>query len=311
MDASTDPKVNIRWPLKTSDLQNSHLDTRNWIDFPFRSDDVVIATWGKSGTTWMQQIVSQLIFSGAEDVKIHEKSPWMDFRLQLKEEAHALLEAQTHRRFMKTHAPLEHIIYSPKAKYIFVARDGRDVIWSAHNHLYKATPLFYQLVNETPTRVGPALERPPADPRQYFLDFVESDARGTIPYPFWKHQRDWFAAKDLPNLLLVHFNDLKADLNGEIRRIAQFLDIQIPEEKKTDIVQHCTFGWMKSHAEQVSPPQAGMVWEGGAETFVNKGFNKRWTDVLSADDVKMYEDKAVSELGDECANWLAEGRNAR
>lgn len=302
--------ANIEWPVKTSELQNHHLDTRVWNDFTFRSDDIVIATWAKCGTTWMQQIILQLVFDGAEGIPVGEKSPWMDLRVNDHEATRASLEAQTHRRFIKTHAPLETLVYSPKAKYIFVARDGRDVIWSLHNHMYKATPLFYHLMNDTPGRVGPALERPPADPREYFLDFLEDETRNSIPFPFWKHQRDWLAIRHLPNILIVHYNDLKADLSGEIARIAQFLDIELTEEKRAKVVEHCTFDYMKEHAMQMTHPLANDVWEGGAATFMNKGTNGRWSDSLTADDVKRYEAKAVEELGEEDARWLANGRQA-
>lgn len=207
------------------------MDSRRWNDFPFRSDDIVIASWGKSGTTWTQQIVSQLVFLGAEEAPINVTSPWLDFRPVPPEATHEMLEAQKHRRFLKTHSQLENIVFSPKAKYIFVARDGRDAIWSLHNHMYNATPLFYQLINETGERPGPPLRKPPADPRRYFLDILDNDEQASVALPLWKTIRGWYDARDLPNLLLVHFNDLKADLTGEMQRIADFLDMDIPEEK--------------------------------------------------------------------------------
>lgn len=67
---------------------------------------------------------------------------------------------------------------------------------------------------------------------------------------------------------------------------------------------------MKSHAVEMSPIQSAMAFENGADTFINKGSNGRWRAVLTADDVKRYEEKTVAELGEECANWLAEGRKA-
>jgi aryl sulfotransferase len=88
------------------------------------------------------------------------------------------------------------------------------------------------------------------------------------------------------------------------------LDVSIPEDKRADILEHCSFAYMKEHAAKMAPPQAAAVWEGGADTFIHKGSNGRWRDVLSAEDVKMYEEKAVEELGGECASWLAEGRKA-
>jgi len=308
MAARAQTSDNPQWPVKTGELQNHHTDTTRWNNFSFRPDDIVIASYGKSGTTWTQQIISQLIFAGSEDTQIHEESPWLDLRAIPAEAVFAALDAQTHRRFIKTHAPIETVVVSPKAKYVFVARDGRDAFWSLHNHMYNATQTFYDLMNDTPGRVGPPLERPPADPRQYLLDFLENDERESVAQPFWKTIRGWYGARHLPNMLLVHFNDLKADLDGEIRRIAEFLDVPFPEEKRAAILEHCTFAYMKQHAAKMSPPQAPLVWADGPDTFINKGTNGRWRDLLSAEDVKMYEEKAIAELGEECASWLAEGR---
>ena len=66
------------WPVKTRELHNHHMDSTVWNDFKFRNDDVIVATWAKSGTTWTQQIVSQLIFNGMEGINVPMLSPWLD-----------------------------------------------------------------------------------------------------------------------------------------------------------------------------------------------------------------------------------------
>ena len=66
--------------------------------------------------------------------------------------------------------------------------------------------------------------------------------------------------------------------------------------------------YMKAHAEQVVP-LGGMLWEGGATTFINKGTNGRWKDALTTAEARAYEARAVKELGEECAAWLAVGAN--
>src|SRR5262245_31366786 len=94
----------VEAPRKTRELQNHHMDSTLWNDFPFRDDDIVIGTYAKAGTTWTQQIVGQLIFEGDEDVSIHELSPWWDMRI-LPPEAREGVHAQTNRRVIKTHLP--------------------------------------------------------------------------------------------------------------------------------------------------------------------------------------------------------------
>jgi aryl sulfotransferase len=298
----------VAWPKKTREIHDRMFDSRVWNDFAFRDDDIVIATWGKAGTTWMQQIMGQLIFDGAEGVPVAELSPWLDFVLPPLELMLNGLNAQKNRRFIKTHLPLDALTFSPKAKYVYVGRDGRDVVWSMHNHHANFTPDALEAMNTAPRR-GPGPLHGPAneDVRQYFRDWLDGD--GHPWWPFWENVRGWWAARSLPNVLLVHFAGLKADLSGEMRRIARFLDIPIDEARWPTIVEHCTFDYMKTHAD-LSAPVGGSLWEGGAATFINKGSNGRWRDMLSADDVRAYEERALAELGPECARWLATGEGA-
>ena len=149
------------WPQKTRELHNHHFDSTIWNDFHFRDDDIVIATYAKSGTTWVQQIVAQLIFGGDPELPVAEMSPWLDLRVPPKEIKLPLVEAQTHRRFIKTHLPVDALVFSPKAKYLYIGRDGRDVVWSMYNHHANANQVWYEALNDTPGRVGPPIEQPP------------------------------------------------------------------------------------------------------------------------------------------------------
>ena len=298
------PSPSIAWPRKTRDIHNHHFDSTIWDAFEFRDDDIVIGTYAKSGTTWTQQIVGQLIFQGAEDVDVAALSPWLDLRVPGKAEKLAPVAAQTHRRFLKTHLPVDALVYSPRAKYLYVVRDGRDVVWSMHNHHANANELWYRVLNDTPGRVGPPIEPPPASVRQYFLDWLARD--GHPFWPFWENVRSWWEIRELPNLMLLHFNELKADLPGQIRRIAAFLGIPIDARRWPAIIEHCSFDYMKANASK-SVPLGGVFWDGGAQTFIHKGTNGRWRDVLSEADCRWYEETAVRELGGQCAHWLATG----
>lgn len=292
------------WPSKTRELHNHHFDSSIWNGFVFRGDDVVIATYAKSGTTWLQQIVGQLVFGGDPDVEVAQLSPWLDLRVPPKDVKLAAVEAQTHRRFLKTHLPLDALVYSPRAKYVYAGRDGRDVVWSMHNHHFHANAAWYEALNDTPGRVGPPIEPPTASPRLYFQEWLERDG-----WPFWsffENVESWWPARRLPNCLFVHFARLKADLPGEIRRIARFLEIEIDERRWDTIVKHCSFDWMKANAAKAAP-LGGVFWNGGAETFVNKGTNGRWRDTLTDEDCRRYEAMARERLGDACARWLATG----
>ncbi len=298
------PSMDIAWPTKTREMHNQHIDSTVWNDFKFRDDDIVISTYAKSGTTWMQQIVAQLLFAGNAEISTHEMSPWVDFRLPPKEVKLPALEGQTHRRFVKTHLPVEALVYSPKAKYIYIGRDGRDVLWSLYNHHSMAHPDMYEALNNTPGRVGPPLEPPPADILEYWKEWF---ARDGFPYwSLWENVRSWWAIRNLPNILMVHFDVLKNHMPEEMRRIAKFLEVPVDEGKWNEIVEHCTFEWMKQNGEKVAP-MGGVMWVGGAKTFINKGTNGRWKETLTAAQSAEYEARALAELGPECARWLATG----
>lgn len=292
------------WPRKTREMRNHHMDSSIWDEFLFRDDDIVIATYGKSGTTWLQQIVGQLLFNGDPDVPVADISPWVDLRVPAKEEKLRLLEAQTHRRFLKTHLPVNALVYSPQARYIFIGRDGRDIVWSMHNHHANANEKWYRMLNDTPGRVGPPIEPPTPDRCAYFRDWLHSD--GYPFWPFWESIRSWWAIRDLPNMMLVHYANLKADMPGQIRRIAAYLDIPIDESRFPAILEHCTFCWMKANATK-SVPLAGAFWDAGAAVFINKGERGQWREELDAADSERYERRAVEELGPQCAHWLATG----
>jgi aryl sulfotransferase len=238
-------------PTKTRELHNHHFDSTIWNDFSFRHDDVVVATYAKSGTTWTQQIVAQLLLGPDPDLAVAEISPWIDLRIPPKEVKLPVVEAQTHRRFLKTHLPLDALVFSPKAKYIYIARDGRDVVWSIYNHHVNANHLWYEALNETPGRVGPPIEPPPADIRRYFRDWLERD--GHPFWPFWENVRTWWEVRHLPNVLFVHFANLKRDMPGQMRRLADFLAVPVEEARWEETVEYCSFGWMKRNAAKVAP----------------------------------------------------------
>ena len=157
-------------PTKTRELHSHHFDSTIWNDFRFRDDDIVIATYGKSGTTWMQQMIAQMLSGGDPSLSVSEMSPWLDLRVPPKQVKLPVVEAQTHRRFVKTHLPVDALVFSPKAKYIYIGRDNRDVVWSLYNHHSNANQKWYDALNLTPGLVGPPIEPPPADIRQYWHD---------------------------------------------------------------------------------------------------------------------------------------------
>ncbi len=291
-------------PVKSRDIHNHHMDSTVWNDIEFRDDDIIIATYAKSGTSWMQQIVSQLIFQGQEGLPVAEMSPWVDLRVPPKEVKLPALAGQTHRRFMKTHLPVDALVFSEQAKYIYIGRDARDVMWSLHNHHANANDMWYDALNNTPGRVGPKIGKPPASAAEYFTHWLDND--GAPFWPYWENVRSWWALRDRANVKLVHFADLKRDLLGQTAAIAAFLDIEVEPDTMKKVLHHASFDYMKNHAT-ASVPLGGAFWDGGAKTFIHKGTNGRWRDDLDASVSERYLARAQKELGRDCAGWLAQG----
>eukprot|EP00198_Chlamydomonas_reinhardtii_P008310 XP_001697647.1 predicted protein [Chlamydomonas reinhardtii] len=293
----------MAWPSELKEMHNHHMEsTVRWKELKWRNDDIVICSYAKAGTTLTQQLVGQLISGGDPTFRTADASPWLDMRVIPKEPMMAALEAQTQRRFIKSHLPTDCLPYNPNTKYIYLVRDGRDMCWSLYNHHSTANAMWYSVLNDTPGRVGPPITRPHPDPRQYFLDWLEQDG-GPHWWPFFSHVASWWAVRQLPNVMLVHFSALRADLPGEARRIANFLDIAVPDDKWPTILEHCSMDWMRAHAE-LAVPGGGVFWEHGASDFIYKGTNGRWKDSLTEEDCRVYEERAIKELGPDCAEWL-------
>lgn len=306
-------------PTLTRTYQNHLLDSTRWNCYQPRSGDIVVSTSLKSGTTWMLEIVAQLVFQGqvvpnGADIQQRNASVWFEPRWGPLDEQIGALEAQQHRRIIKSHLPLDGMPFFPQVQYIVVARDARDVFMSLWNHHSNYTPEFLDNLNSIPDRVGGPMPACPQDIHEFWRDWI---TRGWFPwesegYPYWgnlHHTRSWWAYRHLPNILFVHYNDLLSDLGGEIERVADFLGIPLSEDALVGIARAVTFDVMRERAlkDEDGKPTA---FAEGAKTFFFKGRNGRWRDVLSAEEVQMYEEKAAQVLRPECRAWLEQGRVA-
>jgi aryl sulfotransferase len=286
-------------------------DSTRWEHVVPRDGDIVIATHVKCGTTWMQRIVSLLIFQSPEPHPVIKISPWVDARFIMPVEVmRKLIEGQHHRRFLKSHLPFDGLPYYDQLRYIHVARDARDACMSYFNHCSAFTPTAYEALDRAAPEMG-AFPRCPGDPRvfwrRWFTEGVLPDAQDGFPdLSFFDSEVSYWRRRHTENLLLVHYNDLKADLPGEMRRVAEFLSIETPRDVWPSLVKAATFKVMKQDGKTLLGP-ANKFFEGGSDRFLFKGSNGRWRDVMSADDLALYE-KAANRLEPGLARWLECGR---
>jgi len=301
-------------PRKTRIYQHHSLDSERWGMIDRRDDDIIVATPYKCGTTWTQAIVLHLIFQDLQQRNIDDVSPWVDKSPRPVQAVRDMIDGQTHRRCLKTHLPLDGFAWRPQDRIVVVGRDPRDVFMSMWNHYANFTDVAYAFHNDWEGRPGNPLPRCPDDIRQMWRQWI---GRGwfdweTEGWPWWSnfaHVQSWWNHRDTENILLIHYNDMLADLTGEIARIAAHVGIDASPELCAAIAEKTSFRAMKRDAEVISADPAG-VWVGGAKTFINKGTNGRWRDVLTTADLALYDATATRELSPRCRAWLEGGRAA-
>jgi aryl sulfotransferase len=275
-------------------------DSTRWSAYAHRPGDIFVCTPPKCGTTWMQTIVTSLLWpDGNFPGVVMQVAPWFDGAFYNFDEVLARLEAQTHRRHIKTHTPADGIPIFDTASYIVVARDGRDAFMSFANHIAKMSSELRVQRNAAATARGldPLMEFN-GDIHEFFDNWIAAA-------PTMRHIATWWNLRDQPNVLLVHYNDLKAGLTNEMRRVAEFLEIDVPAALWPDTVQRCTFDHMRADAAKIG--NFDRIVEGGAQSFLFKGTNDRWQGVLTEDELERYQVRVFELLPPEAAQWLEHG----
>jgi hypothetical protein len=293
-------------------------DSARWGRFAFRPDDVVITTPAKCGTTWMQQIVGMLLLDTTDlGAPVSTISPWLDMLIRSDEEVFGILEAQTHRRFIKTHTPLDGIPRHPSVTYIAVARHPLDVAMSDRDHSQNMR--VSRVVELRLAAVGaPRPEddddwTPPTEPAEYLRWFIDNDEQPTGSGPHgladYCHQiRTYWQQRHAPNVHLFHYADLWSDLDGEMRRVAAALDVSIDESRWAAFVDAAGLASMRSRAADTAPDAHLGLWT-SSEQFFRSGGTRDWASLLGADDIRHFAQR-MAQLAGDATEWALHARSA-
>jgi aryl sulfotransferase len=293
-------------------------DNARWDSLSLREGDIIISTPPKCGTTWTQMICALLVFQTPELPRPLDRiSPWLDQLLRPLDSVVADLEAQEHRRFIKSHTPLDGLPFDPRVTYVAVARDPRDVALSWDNHfanidfdvmmkLRQAAVGLDDLAEVMPQEL-PAL---PASERDRFWLWIEdSTPASKSPASLaatLHHLSTFFAVRNAPNVILLHYSHLTEDLEGQMRQFAARLSIDVAEERWPDLVKAATFEEMKQRAKATGPNQTECVWLDG-QRFFHRARHGEWRDLMNEDDLLRYEAR-INELVDaELSAWVHHG----
>ncbi|MCY1019025.1 sulfotransferase domain-containing protein [Pyxidicoccus sp. MSG2] len=214
-----------------------------------RPDDIFIATFPKSGTTWMQMILVQLLSSGdAEFDHILQKSPYLEELIR--HENFGYMEKMPSPRMFKTHLPYKELRPSKDSRIIFVTRDARDTFVSCYHH--------YEMLRRF---------------RSPFDRFMKGMVSGRGFFGSWfGYMRSWMPHRNDANVLWIRYEDLSADLEGQVRRIAAFLKVSVPEERMADLLRKCSFEYMKQHNHKFDFRMG--LYEENPGTFIRQGGTK-------------------------------------
>ncbi len=286
--------------------------------FDFRTDDVLISTPAKCGTTWMQTIIGMLILGRVDlGAPISTISPWLDMLTRSEDEVFGLLEAQTHRRFFKTHSPLDGVPRRDGVTYITVIRHPLDVALSDMDHrsnmqVERAIELRVAAVGEYVPE-GPRTEAPPTDPAEFLRWFIDNDREpsGSGPYglaDFCNQARASWEARSEPNVHLFHYSDLWNDLSAEMRRVAEALDVDVAEQDLAHYVEAASLSSMRSRAEHTVPEADVGMWR-STDDFFRSGGTRDWASLLNDRDLGHFEDRLWDLAGD-ATPWILGGRSA-
>ncbi len=284
--------------------QEEGRDSTRWLGFPFRDGDIVISTPSKTGTTWAQMICALLIFGEPQlPAPLGRLSPWLDHLVAPREEVHALLAAQQHRRFIKTHTPLDGLPPDPRATYLVTARHPLDVAVSWYHQLANFNEERWRQLTGEPE--PPAPPPPPEPLHGWLLRWIADDTDpaqdlDTLPGLMW-HLTDAWARRREPNILLVHYDNLCADLDGQMRWLAGQLGITIPERAWPALVRAAGFENMSRNADQLVPAP-GLFKSNAA--FFRRGTSGEGREILSGAEIADYHARVAGMAPPDMLAWL-------
>jgi len=289
------------------------MDSARWAGFEHRPGDIVISTPAKCGTTWTQMLVALMVFDGPDlPAPLDLISPWLDMCNRTVADVTQDLDAQNHRRFVKTHTPLDGLPLHDGVTYVVVGRDPRDVTVSMEHHRNNMDwDHFFELRAEVIglddlaelRRPGPA-----ASPDEQMEAFLHGDAFGSLG-SIVHHLDDAWSRQDTSDVVLVHYADLTTDLPGELLRLAGALGIPLSDERARQLSAHASLEAMRARAGELAPVASHANWRDN-DAFFRSGALGEGRATMSADHQAAYDARLAALVEPRVGAWIGAGRIA-
>lgn len=231
-------------------MGSSGLKTAAFRGYEATAHDVFVCTYSKSGTYWMLQIVTQIAGRGAADFDhIHDIVPWPESptpdmpRLT----APSWETSPMSVRAIKTHAEAQFVPYSPDAKYIVVIRDPKDALVSSFHFSESIMPGISSIGLES---------------------WTDAFLEGEVPYGIWaEHVASFWPWRDRPNVRIVTFADMKADLAGVVEQVGELMEANLTPSEVEQVVERSGFAYMKKYEPKFKPA----IFNGADVEIIRKG----------------------------------------
>jgi hypothetical protein len=288
-------------------------DSARWSEIELRAGDIVISTPPKSGTTWTQMLCALLVFDGPElPAPLERLSPWVDMLTRPIEDVRADLDAQEHRRIIKTHTPLDGLPMQPDVDYVVVGRDPRDVAVSWEHHMANLDlGRFLELraeVVDPDDDWYPPLPSIAADPAGRFRQFVSSDDDGLLTLAaVLQHLEAAWIRRHQPNVHLVHYDDLRRDPAGELLRLGRALGFPLTSTRADELAAEASLERMRARADEVVPNASQGIWA-DTSRFLRTAGRGEWRDWMTTEDAESYRQRVEALVSTDLAGWVHDGR---
>jgi hypothetical protein len=287
-------------------------DSDRWRRLEHRAGDIVISTPPKAGTTLTQMLCALLIFGDPPfPASIDSLSPWLDMLTRSEADVLSSLDAQQHRRFIKTHTPLDGLPLRDDVVYLVVARDPRDVMVSWEHH--EANIDLGLLLSARADAVGlddlAGVEiPPPPDPDlavrfSVFIDDERLDSHAPSLASVLHHYDTGWQRRHQLNVHLLHYGDLRHDLVTQMAMLADALGVEVTTDRLAELASHASIDAMRERASEFGPEMDRNIYTDQRRFFRTGGVGE-WRTFTTPELDARYERRVADLVAPDLAAWV-------